>query len=91
MRGLILAAAVAAGIGLAGVAPASAAPVGGAAGLLSAAEVHDAVVQAQWHGARRSHWRWGSRGYIHGPNRSHWRWGSRPRCHWRGRSVWGRC
>jgi len=90
MRGLILAAAVAAGIGLAGVAPASAAPLNGT-GLLSAAEIHDAVAQAQWHGARRSHWRWGSRGYWHGPNRSHWRWGSRPRCHWRGRSVWGRC
>ncbi|MFL9823289.1 hypothetical protein [Rhodoplanes sp. SY1] len=91
MRGTILAAAAAVGIGLFGMAPASAAPATGASGLLSAAEVQEAVIQAQWHYARRSHWRWGSRGYVHGPNRSHWRWGSRPRCHWRGRSVWGRC
>lgn len=88
MRGTILAAAAAVGIGLFGMAPASAAPATGASGPLSAAEVQDAVIQAQWHGAGRSHWRWGSRGYVHGPNRSHWRWGSRGYVHGPNRSHW---
>ncbi|EJW11526.1 hypothetical protein A33M_3056 [Rhodovulum sp. PH10] len=89
MRGTILAIMVAAGLGLAGAGSATAAPLNGA-GLLSTQNLANAVEQAQWHGSRRSHWRWGSRGY-HNPGRSHWRWGSRRRCHWRGRSVWGRC
>ncbi|RAI44256.1 hypothetical protein [Rhodoplanes roseus] len=88
MRGLIVAAVLAAGLGLSGTSV-SAAPINGS-GLLGVDAAVD-VTQVQWHGPNRSHWRWGSRGYVHGPNRSHWRWGSRPRCHWRGRSVWGRC
>jgi hypothetical protein len=90
MRGLVLAAALAAGVGFFGTAPVSAAPLNGS-GLLTS-DIADVVTQVQWHGPNRSHWRWGSRGRVwHDPGRSHWRWGSRPRCHWRGSSAWGPC
>ncbi|NVO14095.1 MAG: hypothetical protein HXX10_08670 [Rhodoplanes sp.] len=90
MRGLVLAAALAAGVGVFGAAPVSAAPLNGA-GLVTS-DVAGVVTQVQWHGPNRSHWRWGSRGGAwHDPGRSHWRFGSRPRCHWRGSSAWGRC
>jgi hypothetical protein len=92
MREILLAMLVAAGIGLVGTAGVSAAPASGTA-ILDAVAVTDPVTQAQWwHGPRRSHWRWGSRGFVHGPYRSHWRWGSRGgRCHIRFRSRWVRC
>ena len=61
MRGILLAMLVAAGIGLAGSASVSAAPINGAA-INDAANAASPVEQVQ-------HWRWGSGG--------HWRWGSR--------------
>jgi hypothetical protein len=87
MRGILLAMLVAAGIGLAGTAGVSAAPIsGGAIGL--AADAVSPVEQVQhWRwGSGGGHWRWGSRG-------GHWRWGSRGvrRCHRPYSSRWRPC
>jgi hypothetical protein len=64
MRGTLLAMLVAAGVGLAGTAGVSAAPINGAA-IGDAANSTSTVEHVQ-------HWRWGSGGG------GHWRWGSRP-------------
>ena len=71
MRGILLAMLLAAGIGLAGSAGVSAAPVNGAV-IGDAANAASPVEQVQ-------HWRWGSRGGYGG----HRRWGSRGGGHWR--------
>jgi hypothetical protein len=81
MRGILFAMLVAAGLGLAGSANVSAAPISGP-GILNAAGTMDSVEQVQFwrwgHGRWRSHYRWGSRGGIgrrcHVPFRSWWRW-----------------
>ena len=86
MRGILLATLVAAGIGLAGTAGVSAAPINGAA-INDAANAASPVEQVQ-------HWRWGSGGhYRWGSRGGHWRWGSRSyrRCHARYSSRWWRC
>jgi hypothetical protein len=82
MRSLVLAGAVAIGIGLLDMSGVSAAPANGI--VIGNAVAADQLVQdVRWHGrhwrwgSRGHHWRWGSRGH-------HWRWGSR-RGHWR----WG--
>jgi hypothetical protein len=87
MRGNLLAMLVAAGVGLAGTAGVSAAPINGAV-IGDAATAASPVEQVQhwrWgsggHGRWGSrggggHWRWGSRG---GGRGGHWRWGSRGR------------
>jgi hypothetical protein len=66
---------VAAGVGLAGSASVSAAPISGAA-IGDAADAASPVEQVQhWRwgsGGGGGHWRWGSRG-----GGGHWRWGSR--------------
>jgi len=77
---------VAAGIGLAGSAGVSAAPINGAAigNAADAASPVETVQHWRWGsrgghwrwGSRGGHWRWGSRGYRGG---GHWRWGSRGR------------
>ena len=77
MRGIILAAIVAAGVGLVGTASVSAAPANGVT-INDSANINDSVVKVQ-------HWRWGSRGWRY----RHWR-GGWYRCHYRHRS-WGRC
>lgn len=75
MRGIFLAMLVAAGVGLAGSASVSAAPINGAA-IGDAADAASSVEQVQhWRwgsGGGGGHWRWGSRG-----GGGHWRWGSR--------------
>jgi len=86
MRGILLAMLVAAGIGLAGSASVSAAPINGAA-INDAANAASPVEQVQ-------HWRWGSGGhYRWGSRGGHWRWGSRGyrRCHARYSSRFWRC
>jgi len=71
MRGVLLAMLVAAGIGLAGSAGVSAAPVNGAV-IGEAANAASPVEQVQhWRWGSGGHWRFGSRGG------GHWRWGSR--------------
>jgi hypothetical protein len=85
MRGILLATLVAAGIGLAGTAGVSAAPINGAA-IGNAASETSQIQQVQ-------HWRWGSRGGRRWGGGGHWRWGSRGggrRCHrrWNSRSWW---
>ena len=86
MRGILLAMLVAAGIGLAGSAGVSAAPINGAA-IGNAANETSQVQQVQ-------HWRWGSGGHRRwGSRGGHWRWGSRGpgrRCHrpWSSRWWW---
>jgi len=85
MRGILLATLVAGGIGLAGTAGVSAAPINGAA-IGNAADAASPVTTVQhwrwgsgghgrWGSRGGGHWRWGSRGYRGG----HWRWGSRGR------------
>jgi hypothetical protein len=72
MRGILLAMLVAAGIGLAGSAGVSAAPISGAV-IGDAANAASPVEQVQhWRWGSGGHWRWGSRG-----GGGHWRWGSR--------------
>ena len=85
MRGILLALLVAAGIGLAGSASVSAAPINGAA-INDAANAASPVEQVQ-------HWRWGSGGHWRWGSGGHWRWGSRGpgrRCHrpWSSRWWW---
>jgi len=71
MRGILLAMLVAAGVGLAGSASVSAAPINGAA-INDAANAASPVEQVQhWRWGSGGHWRFGSRGG------GHWRWGSR--------------
>jgi hypothetical protein len=77
MRALILAALVAAGIGLGFMPTVNAAPANGVA-IGEGADVSNSVVKVQ-HWGRRSHWRWGSRG------------GGWNRCHARHWSRWFRC
>ena len=81
MRGIFLAMLVAAGIGLAGTASVSAAPINGAA-IGNAADAANPVETVQ-------HWRWGSGGGRWGGygGGGHWRWGSRGG-HWRWGSRW---
>ena len=87
MRGILLAMLVAAGIGLAGTAGVSAAPINGAV-IGDAANATSPVETVQhWRWGSGGHWRWGSRGG------GHWRWGSRGpgrRCHrpWNSRWWW---
>ena len=90
MRGILLAMLVAAGVGLAGSAGVSAAPINGAA-IGNAADAANQVTTVQhWRwgsGGGGGHWRWGSGGG------GHWRWGSRGpgrRCHrpWSSRFWW---
>jgi len=85
MRGILLAMLVAAGIGLAGTAGVSAAPINGAA-IGAAADTTGAVEHVQ-------HWRWGSGGRRWGGRGGHWRWGSRGvrRCHRVYSSRWVPC
>ena len=88
MRGTLLAVIAAAGIGLAGTAGVSAAPINGAA-IGNAANETSNVEQVQhWRWGSGGHWRWGSRG-------GHWRWGSGGggfrRCHGPYTSRWWRC
>ena len=64
MRGTLLAIVVAGGLGLAGTATVSAAPVINGSALDNAATETSPITTVQ-------HWRWGSGG--------HWRWGSRGR------------
>jgi len=83
MRGILMAALVAAGIGLAGTAGVSAAPINGAV-IGDAATTTSPITTVQ-------HWRWGSGG---GWRRGgHWRWGSRGvrRCHRPYSSGWRPC
>ena len=71
MRGTLLAMLVAAGVGLAGTAGVSAAPINGAV-IGDAANSTSTVEHVQ-------HWRWGSRGGRRwGGGGGHYRWGSRP-------------
>lgn len=60
MRSLMIAALVAAGVGLVGTSGVVAAPISGV-GINPATVLTDMVEQAQWHSRRRSHWRHGSR------------------------------
>jgi hypothetical protein len=62
MRAIVLAVLVAVGIGLVGTSNLSAAPANGAM-IDRTAKVDNMVVQVQ-HWRRRSHWRWGSRGWA---------------------------
>ena len=89
MRGIFLAMLVAAGVGLAGTAGVSAAPISGAA-IGDAANAASSVQQVQhwrWGSGGGGHWRWGSRGG------GHWRWASRGvrRCHRPWNSSWRPC
>ena len=81
MRGTLFVMLVAAGVGLAGSASVSAAPISGGV-IGDAANAASPVETVQ-------HWRWGSGGYGGG----HWRWGSRGfrRCHGPYSSRWWRC
>jgi hypothetical protein len=90
MRSILLAALVAAGVGLVGTAGVSAAPINGAA-IGNAASDTSPVTTVQhwrWGSGGGGHWRWGSRGG------GHWRWGSRGpgrRCHRPWNSRWWFC
>ena len=86
MRGFLLAMLVAAGIGLAGSAGVSAAPINGAAIGNAASEASPVTTVQHWRWGSGGHWRWGSRGGGHwrwgsrgGGRGGHWRWGSRGR------------
>jgi hypothetical protein len=86
MRGFLLAMLVAAGIGLAGSAGVSAAPINGAAIGNAASETSPVTTVQHWRWGSGGHWRWGSRGGGHwrwgsrgGGRGGHWRWGSRGR------------
>jgi hypothetical protein len=87
MRGILLATLVAAGIGLAGTAGVSAAPINGAA-IGNAANETNQITTVQ-------HWRWGSGGHRRwGGGGGHWRWGSGGgprRCHRPWNSRWWFC
>jgi hypothetical protein len=93
MRGILLAMLVAAGIGLAGSAGVSAAPINGAA-IGNAADAASPVETVQhWRWGSGGHWRWGSGGHRRWGSGGHWRWGSRGpgrRCHrpWSSRWWW---
>ena len=70
MRGIIFAMLLAGGVGLAGTAGVSAAPINGSV-IGNAADAASPVETVQhWRWGSGGHWRWGSRG-------GHWRWGSR--------------
>jgi hypothetical protein len=77
----------AAGLGLAGTAGVTAAPINGSVigDAANAASPVETVQHWRW-GSRGGHWRWGSRG-------GHYRWGSRGfrRCHGPYSSRWWRC
>jgi hypothetical protein len=75
MRSILIATVVAAGIGLAGTAGATAAPIN-AIVIKDIAALSDSATQVGWHNRWRSHWRWGSRGggRCHVRWRSWWRW-----------------
>jgi hypothetical protein len=86
MRKTLLAVVAAAGIGLAGTAGVSAAPISGS-GIGAAADAAGQVETVQ-------HWRWGSGGHRRwGSGGGHYRWGSRGfrRCHARYSSRFWRC
>ena len=75
MRASLLAILVAGGIGLAGTATVSAAPVINGSAIDKAATETSPITTVQhwrWGSGGGGHWRWGSRG-------GHWRWGSRGR------------
>jgi hypothetical protein len=77
MRGTLLAALIAAGVSLAGVPSASAAPIINGASLsdaITGMQPVETVQHRRWGSGRGGHWRWGSGG--------HWRWGSRGRYRW---------
>jgi hypothetical protein len=76
MRAFILAALIAVSVGIGFAPTVNAAPANGVT-IGEAADVNNSVVKVQ-HWARRSHWRWGSRGYWN-------------RCHARHWSRWYRC
>ena len=67
MRRILLVVLAAAGLGLAGTASVSAAPVNGQVITDTTAIMDIAATQVGLHGRYRSHWRWGSRGRG-------WRW-----------------
>jgi len=79
---------VTAGIGLAGTAGVSAAPINGAVigDAANATSPVETVQHWRWGSGGGGHWRWGSRG-------GHWRWGSRGvrRCHRSYSSRWVPC
>jgi hypothetical protein len=84
MRGTLLAILVAGGIGLAGTAAVSAAPVINGSALDNAATETSPITTVQhWRWGSGGHWRWGSRGggghWRYGSRGGHWRWGSRGR------------
>jgi hypothetical protein len=86
MRAILLATLVAAGVGLAGTAGVSAAPINGAVIGNAASETSAVTTVQHWRWGSGGHWRWGSRG-------GHWRWGSRGggrRCHrpYSSRAFW---
>jgi hypothetical protein len=86
---------VAAGIGLAGSAGVSAAPINGAV-IGDAANTTSPVETVQhWRWGSGGHWRWGSGGghWRWGSRGGHWRWGSRGvrRCHRVYSSRWVPC
>ena len=86
MRKTLLAGIAAAGIGLAGSAALSAAPINGSV-IGQAADATNQIETVQhWRWGSGGHWRWGSRG-------GHYRWGSRGfrRCHGPYSSRWWRC
>ena len=96
MRGILLAMLVAAGIGLAGTAGVSAAPINGAVigDAANATSPVETVQHWRWgSGGGGGHWRWGSGGRRYGIGGGHWRWGSRGfrRCHGPYSSRWWRC
>ena len=86
MRAILLAALVAGGIGLAGTAGVSAAPINGAAIGNAANETSQITTVQHWRWGSGGHWRYGSRG-------GHYRWGSRGvrRCHRIYSSRWVPC
>jgi hypothetical protein len=78
MRMILIVGLAVAGIGLAAMSGAAAAPANGAAIRDLATTTDNAVMVQHWRwGSYGGNWRWGSRG-------EHWRWGSRGG-HWR----WG--
>ena len=82
MRGTLLAIVVAGGLGLAGTATVSAAPVVNGSALDKAATETSPITTVQhWRWGSGGHWRWGSRGghWRYGSRGGHWRWGSRGR------------
>jgi hypothetical protein len=61
MRKVLVAALIAAGVGIIGATGASAAPANGAV-IRDGANLNEQLTQqVGWHGRWRSHWRWGSR------------------------------